>query len=119
MTRPCRWAREQLYINPNHMQALAIRAAALAQTGAQRRGERGRPACSMGNYPTLNVDRHLRNFHWKTARGHRPLPRGAAESRRAARQADPGRRATSNAPPNPEGRPPAPRSRGGPHACSC
>jgi adenylate cyclase len=19
----------------------------------------------MGNYPTLNVDRHLRNFHWK------------------------------------------------------
>ena len=21
----------------------------------------------MGNYPTLNVDRHLRNFHWKRA----------------------------------------------------
>src|SRR6476646_9384089 len=27
------WAREQLYMNPNHLQALAIRAAALAQLG--------------------------------------------------------------------------------------
>ena len=30
-------AREQLYVNPNHLQALAIRAAALAQLG--RTGE--------------------------------------------------------------------------------
>ncbi|RXH06313.1 adenylate/guanylate cyclase domain-containing protein [Bradyrhizobium vignae] len=58
------WAREQLYINPNHMQALAIRAAALAQLG---RSSEAAEATSvlMGNYPTLNVDRHLRNFHWK------------------------------------------------------
>ncbi|HXH45893.1 MAG TPA: tetratricopeptide repeat protein [Bradyrhizobium sp.] len=60
------WAREQLYINPNHMQALAIRAAALAQLG--RRDEASEAAhVLMSNYPTLSVDRHLRNFHWKRA----------------------------------------------------
>jgi adenylate cyclase len=58
------WAREQLYITPNHMQALAIRAAALAQLG--RSDEASEAArVLMANYPTLNVDRHLRNFHWK------------------------------------------------------
>jgi len=58
------WAREQLYINPNHMQALAIRAAALAQL--ERTDEAVEATrVLMGNYPTLNVDRHLRNFHWK------------------------------------------------------
>jgi adenylate cyclase len=58
------WAREQLYINPNHIQALAIRAAALAQLG--RTDEASEAAVVlMSNYPTLNVDRHLRNFHWK------------------------------------------------------
>jgi adenylate cyclase len=58
------WAREQLYVNPNHMQALAIRAAALAQLG--RGAEAGEAAAVLlGNYPALNVDRHLRNFHWK------------------------------------------------------
>ncbi|MBR0790420.1 tetratricopeptide repeat protein [Bradyrhizobium manausense] len=58
------WAREQLYINPNHMQALAIRAAALAQLG---RADEAAEAAGvlMSNYPTLNIDRHLRNFHWK------------------------------------------------------
>src|ERR1700757_487219 len=54
------WAREQLYVNPNHLQALAIRAAALAQLG--RTGEAiEATSVLMGNYPTLNVDRHLRN----------------------------------------------------------
>lgn len=58
------WAREQLYVNPNHMQALAIRAAALAQL--QRPGEAIEATrVLMSNYPTLNVDRHLRNFRWK------------------------------------------------------
>ena len=58
------WAREQLYVNPHHMQALAIRAAALAQLG--RTGEASEAtSVLMGNYPTLNIDRHLRNFHWK------------------------------------------------------
>jgi adenylate cyclase len=58
------WAREQLYINPNHMQALAIRAAALAQLG---RAEEAAEAAEvlMNNYPNLNVERHLRNFRWK------------------------------------------------------
>jgi adenylate cyclase len=58
------WAREQLYVNPNHMQALAIRAAALAQLGRTGEAVEATQAL-MGNYPTLNVDRHLRNFHWK------------------------------------------------------
>lgn len=58
------WAREQLYVNPNHMQALAIRAAALAQL--ERPGEAIEATrVLMSNYPSLNVDRHLRNFHWK------------------------------------------------------
>ncbi|MDN5003541.1 adenylate/guanylate cyclase domain-containing protein [Bradyrhizobium sp. GCM10027634] len=58
------WAREQLYINPNHMQALAIRAAALAQLGRTAEAAEA-TSVLMSNYPTLNVDRHLRNFHWK------------------------------------------------------
>ena len=37
------WAREALYVNPNHLQALAIRAAALAQLGrTDGSGKRGR-----------------------------------------------------------------------------
>ncbi|MBR1087426.1 tetratricopeptide repeat protein [Bradyrhizobium manausense] len=58
------WAREQLYVNPNHMQALAIRAAALAQLGRTAEAAEA-TGVLMSNYPTLNVDRHLRNFHWK------------------------------------------------------
>jgi len=58
------WAREQLYVNPNHMQALAIRAAALAQLGRTDETTEATRVL-MSNYPTLNVDRHLRNFHWK------------------------------------------------------
>ncbi|QPF91124.1 adenylate/guanylate cyclase domain-containing protein [Bradyrhizobium commune] len=58
------WAREQLYVNPNHMQALAIRVAALAQLGRTAEAIEA-TSVLMGNYPTLNVDRHLRNFHWK------------------------------------------------------
>ena len=58
------WAREQLYMNPNHLQALAIRAAALAQLG--RTAEAANAAeVLLSNYPGLTVDRHLRNFHWK------------------------------------------------------
>ena len=58
------WAREALYANPNHLQALAIRAAALAQ--CERIDEAASAArVLLGNYPTLTVDRHLRNFHWK------------------------------------------------------
>jgi TolB-like protein/class 3 adenylate cyclase len=58
------WAREQLYLNPNHLQALAIRAAALAQLG---RAEEAANATEvlLHNYPSFNVERHLSNFHWK------------------------------------------------------
>src|SRR5438309_10164616 len=58
------WAREQLYVNPNHLQALAIRAAALAQLG--RTGEAvGATETLLSHYPGLTVERHLRNFRWK------------------------------------------------------
>lgn len=59
------WSREALYSNPNHLQVLAIRAAALAQLG---RAEEAAAATEvlLGNYPGLTVERHLRNFHWKS-----------------------------------------------------
>jgi adenylate cyclase len=58
------WAREALYVNPNHLQALAIRAAALAQLG---RAEEAASATEvlLHNYPSFTVERHLGNFHWK------------------------------------------------------
>src|SRR5712664_184294 len=58
------WAREALYSNPNHLQVLAVRGAALAQLG--RREEAATAAeVLLTNYPGLTVERHLRNFHWK------------------------------------------------------
>src|SRR5437762_6888042 len=58
------WAREALYSNPNHLQVLAVRAAALAQLG---RSEESAQAAEvfLNEYPRLTVERHLRNFHWK------------------------------------------------------
>jgi adenylate cyclase len=60
------WAREALYLNPNHLQVLAVRAAALAQLGrteeAAKAGE-----FLLTSFPGLTVERHLRNFRWKTA----------------------------------------------------
>jgi len=60
------WAREALYVNPNHLQVLAVRAAALAQSG---RNEEAAKAVEvlLTSYPGLTVERHLRNFRWKTA----------------------------------------------------
>jgi TolB-like protein/class 3 adenylate cyclase len=59
------WAREALYLNPNHLQVLAVRAAALAQS--ERTEEAAKAAeVLMSNFPTLTVERHLRNFRWKT-----------------------------------------------------
>jgi adenylate cyclase len=60
------WAREALYLNPNHLQVLAVRAAALAQLG---RAEETAKAVEvlLGSFPALTVDRHLRNFRWKVA----------------------------------------------------
>src|SRR5258708_7370285 len=58
------WAREALYSNPNHLQVLAVRAAALAQLG---RSEEAATAAEvlLTNYRGLTVERHLRNFRWK------------------------------------------------------
>ena len=58
------WAREQLYMNSNHLQALAIRAAALAQLGRTAEAKAAAEVL-LSNYPSLTVERHLRNFHWK------------------------------------------------------
>jgi adenylate cyclase len=58
------WAREALYLNPNHLQVLALRAAALAQLGRADEATRAVEAL-LGHYPNFVVERHLRNFHWK------------------------------------------------------
>ncbi|HEY0910190.1 MAG TPA: hypothetical protein VGD75_08145, partial [Bradyrhizobium sp.] len=58
------WAREALYVNPNHLQMLALRTAALAQSG---RAEEAAKAAQtlLGAFPEFTVERHLRNFRWK------------------------------------------------------
>ncbi len=58
------WSREALYANPDHLQLLAVRAAALAQSG---RAEEAAKAAEvlLDRYPGLTVERHLRNFRWK------------------------------------------------------
>jgi adenylate cyclase len=60
------WAREALYLNPNHLQVLAVRAAALAQMD---RCEEAAKAAEIlqNNFPDLTVERHLRNFRWKNS----------------------------------------------------
>ena len=58
------WAREAMYLTPNHLQVLAVRAAALAQTGRNDEAAQA-TAVLLNGFPTLTVDRHLRNFRWK------------------------------------------------------
>jgi adenylate cyclase len=58
------WAREALYLNPNHLQVLALRAAALAQSARPAEAARATEVL-LGNFPDLTVERHLRNFRWK------------------------------------------------------
>ncbi|KWV54025.1 adenylate cyclase [Bradyrhizobium macuxiense] len=58
------WSRETLYLNPNHLQGLAVRAAALAQLGRADEAKQAAEAL-LSIYPNLTVERHLRNFHWK------------------------------------------------------
>src|SRR6267143_1724118 len=59
------WAREALYLDPNHLQVLAVRAAALAQLGRTEEAAKAAEVL-LGNFPGLTVERHLRNFRWKT-----------------------------------------------------
>ncbi|HKS18216.1 MAG TPA: adenylate/guanylate cyclase domain-containing protein [Bradyrhizobium sp.] len=58
------WAREALYSNPNHLQVLAVRAAALAQLGRSEEAAKATEIL-LGSYPGLTVEKHLRNFRWK------------------------------------------------------
>jgi adenylate cyclase len=58
------WAREALYLNPNHLQVLGVRAAALAQLGRTEEAAKAAEAL-LTSFPTLTVERHLRNFRWK------------------------------------------------------
>jgi adenylate cyclase len=59
------WAREALYLNPDHLQVLALRAAALAQLGRSSEAAKATEAL-LSRFPGLTVERHLRNFRWKT-----------------------------------------------------
>ena len=59
------WAREALYLNPNHLQVLAVRAAALAQLARTEEAAKAAEIL-LGSFPGLTVERHLRNFRWKT-----------------------------------------------------
>jgi adenylate cyclase len=59
------WAREALYLNPSHLQVLAVRAAALAQLGRTEEAAKATEILQ-SNFPGLTVERHLRNFRWKT-----------------------------------------------------
>jgi TolB-like protein/class 3 adenylate cyclase len=58
------WAREALYANPDHLQMLAIRAAALAQLARTEEAAKAAKVL-LNRYPDLSVERHLRNFRWK------------------------------------------------------
>jgi adenylate cyclase len=58
------WAREATFLNPNHLQVLAVRAAALAQSGRSDEAAKA-TAVLLHGFPTLTVERHLRNFRWK------------------------------------------------------
>jgi adenylate cyclase len=58
------WAREALYMNPNHLQVLAVRTAALAQLGRSEESAKATEVL-LNCYPNLTVERHLRNFRWK------------------------------------------------------
>jgi adenylate cyclase len=58
------WAREALYMNPNHLQVLAVRTAALAQLGRSEEAAKATEVL-LNCYPNLTVERHLKNFRWK------------------------------------------------------
>src|SRR3982074_231433 len=63
------WAREALYSNPHHLQVLAVRAAGGAAARAQLgRTEEAASATKslLDNHTGLTVERHLRNFNWKS-----------------------------------------------------
>src|SRR5882757_7873371 len=58
------WAREELYLNPNQLQALAIRTAALAKLGRTAEAKNAAEVL-LSSYPNLTVERMMRHLHWK------------------------------------------------------
>jgi adenylate cyclase len=58
------WARDASYLNPNHLQVLAVRAATLAQMGQAEEAAKATRAL-LDAFPTVTVERHLRNFRWR------------------------------------------------------
>jgi TolB-like protein/class 3 adenylate cyclase len=58
------WARESHYQNPNHLQGMAIRAAALAQLGRTAQAEEVVDAL-LDLYPWMTVERLMSNIRWK------------------------------------------------------
>jgi adenylate cyclase len=58
------WAREAMYLTPNHLQVLSVRAATLAQMGRADEAAKATELLLSG-FPSLTVERHLRNFRWK------------------------------------------------------
>ena len=68
------WAREALYLNPNHLQALAIRAAALAQLGRAEEAANadGSPAQQLSDLHRRTAFEQFPLEEWP--RRHRPLP---------------------------------------------
>jgi adenylate cyclase len=58
------WAREALYLNPNHLQVLGVRPAALAQSGRSEEAAKATEVL-LTSFPGFTVERHLRNFRWK------------------------------------------------------
>jgi adenylate cyclase len=52
-------------LNPNHLQVLAVRAAALAQLARTEEAAKATEVL-LGSFPGFTVERHLRNFRWKT-----------------------------------------------------
>ena len=65
MTRRCPGRAKRCISNPNHLQVLAVRAAALAQLGRTEEAAKAAEVL-LGSFPGLTVERHLRNFRWKT-----------------------------------------------------
>ena len=58
------WTREAMYLNPNNLPVLSVRAATLAQMGQAEEAAKATQVL-LNCFPSLTVERHLRNFRWK------------------------------------------------------
>src|ERR1700684_4468214 len=60
------WTREAMYLKPNHLQVLSVRAATLAQMGQAEEAAKATQVL-LNCFPSGTVERHLRNFRWKNS----------------------------------------------------